>query len=121
MFAPGVLEDDIANAMLKPPAFEDADLYSAGFPCQSFSLGGARRGLQDARGRVMKHIPRQIARNRPKAYLLENVRGLLSFPEVFNALLESLRQLPGQVMLIEHDFFWEKPRTKNSRLSNIFK
>ena len=96
MFAPSVLADDMAKSFSNPPAFENADLYAIGFPCQPFSVAGARKALADPRGQVLKHIPRQIARNRPKSYLLENVAGFLAFPEIFNALLTSLRQLPGR-------------------------
>ena len=102
MIHPEILESDVANCRELPPRFPDVDLYAAGFPCQPFSLAGSMCGVQDQRGQVVKDILYQIARNRPKAYILENVKGLLSFEKVFNAILSSLRGIPG--ISAEHQY-----------------
>ena len=57
-------------------------ILTAGFPCQSFSSLGARRGLADeTNGALIWHVLRLARRCRPAALLLENVRGLLTIDE----------------------------------------
>ena len=53
------------------------DLLVAGFPCQPFSSSGNQKGLQDPRGTLFREIVRILQTKQPKAFLLENVRGLL--------------------------------------------
>lgn len=53
-------------------------LLIAGFPCQSFSLAGKRKGTTEARGTLFAQIVRVASAKRPKFLLLENVKGLLS-------------------------------------------
>lgn len=52
------------------------DLLLGGFPCQPFSGAGHRKGFDDTRGTLFFHVARILEEKRPKAFLLENVRGL---------------------------------------------
>ena len=54
------------------------DLYCAGFPCQSFSMAGKRKGFEDVRGTLFFNVAEFIKINQPKCFILENVKGLLS-------------------------------------------
>ena len=54
------------------------DILAGGFPCQPFSLGGLRKGFEDARGTLFFEIARLLDECKPKAFLLENVEGLVS-------------------------------------------
>ena len=54
------------------------DLLVGGPPCQAFSTAGARRGLDDFRGNVIVNFLRLAGEIKPKTFLLENVRGLMS-------------------------------------------
>lgn len=56
----------------------DFDLLTAGFPCQAFSLAGKREGFDDSRGNIFFEVIRILRDKRPKYFLLENVKGLLS-------------------------------------------
>ena len=56
----------------------ELDLLSGGAPCQSFSYAGKRLGLEDARGTLFYHYAVFLDKLRPKTFLFENVRGLLS-------------------------------------------
>lgn len=56
----------------------DHDILCAGFPCQSFSIGGYRKGFNDSRGILFFDIARIIKDKKPKAFLLENVQGILT-------------------------------------------
>lgn len=79
-----VINDDIANISLldleKYFQLErgELDLLSGGAPCQSFSYAGKRLGLEDARGTLFYHYAIFLEKLRPKTFLFENVRGLLT-------------------------------------------
>jgi len=59
-------------------AVPDFDILVGGFPCQSFSIAGKRRGFDDTRGTLFFEIERALRAKRPRYFLLENVKGLLS-------------------------------------------
>ena len=65
--------NDINTATL--PDFE---LLVGGFPCQAFSIAGKRAGFNDTRGTLFFEIARVLAEKRPRYFVLENVKGLLS-------------------------------------------
>lgn len=54
------------------------DLLVGGSPCQSFSMVGKRGGLEDTRGTLFHDFARIISETRPKVFIFENVKGLLS-------------------------------------------
>jgi DNA (cytosine-5)-methyltransferase 1 len=56
----------------------DIDLYVCGFPCQPFSAAGKRTGLNHKSGNVFWGCLDVIRKKRPKYFILENVKGLLS-------------------------------------------
>lgn len=59
----------------------DFDVLCGGFPCQPFSHAGLQKGFNDHRGNLFFIIRDIIAEKQPKAFFLENVRGLLSHDE----------------------------------------
>ncbi|WP_322900577.1 DNA cytosine methyltransferase [Mycoplasmopsis felis] len=56
----------------------ELDLLSGGAPCQSFSYAGKRLGLEDIRGTMFYHYAMFLEKLKPKFFLFENVKGLLS-------------------------------------------
>ncbi|WP_322935167.1 DNA cytosine methyltransferase [Mycoplasmopsis felis] len=56
----------------------ELDLLSGGPPCQSFSYAGKRLGLEDIRGTMFYHYAMFLEKLKPKFFLFENVKGLLS-------------------------------------------
>lgn len=54
----------------------DFDILCAGFPCQSFSIAGKRLGFEDARGTMFFEVARILKEKSPKAFILENVKGI---------------------------------------------
>ncbi len=54
----------------------DHDILLAGFPCQAFSIAGRRKGFEDTRGTLFFDIARILKEKKPKAFFLENVKGL---------------------------------------------
>ena len=69
-------EGDIRD--LSTDKIPDIDLLVGGFPCQSFSIAGKRKGTNESRGTLFAQIVRVASAKRPKLLLLENVKGLLS-------------------------------------------
>ncbi|MCT1629249.1 DNA cytosine methyltransferase [Corynebacterium sanguinis] len=57
---------------------KDVPLVVGGPPCQAFSVFGKRRGTQDKRGQMLWEFRRIVDETRPHAFIMENVRGLLS-------------------------------------------
>ena len=55
---------------------DNFDILCAGFPCQAFSLAGKKRGFNETRGTLFFDVAEIIKRKRPKAFFLENVKGL---------------------------------------------
>jgi len=55
---------------------KDHDILLGGFPCQAFSQAGLKQGFSDTRGTMFFEIQRILAKKKPKAFLLENVKQL---------------------------------------------
>ena len=53
------------------------DLFVGGSPCQSFTLLGYQKGLEEARGTLFYEFARLVSEVQPKAFIYENVQGLL--------------------------------------------
>ena len=68
------------------------DLLLAGFPCQPFSHAGLKKGFEDTRGTLFFDIARIAKHHRPKALVLENVKGLVGHDKG-NTFREILRIL----------------------------
>jgi DNA-cytosine methyltransferase len=68
------------------------DLLVAGFPCQPFSSLGSQPGLDcpKGRGHLFEEIVRVLQVSKPKAFLLENVPGLLRMKETLDIILHAL-------------------------------
>ena len=70
----------------------EVPLVVGGPPCQSFSVFGGRRGMDDPRGLLWREFARIVRELRPKAFLFENVAGLLTvdqgnaYSQIFEAL-----------------------------------
>ncbi len=54
------------------------DFLSGGFPCQPFSSAGKKEGIRDARGTLFQSIADVLERHRPRHFVLENVKRLLT-------------------------------------------
>lgn len=90
------------------PNIPDHDFLVGGFPCQSFSIAGKRRGFEDTRGTLFFEIARILKTKRPRLLLLENVKGLLSHDEgnTFATIISTLDELG-------YDCQWQVLNSKN--------
>jgi len=84
-------------------------LLLAGFPCQPFSYAGKRRGFGDTRGTLFFEIERILNKYKPRAFLLENVRGLKTHDggRTFDTIISKLEELgygTHELLLNSSDF-----------------
>ncbi len=110
--------NDITTEEFKESIKEtDYDILLAGFPCQTFSAVGKREGFKDIlRGTIFFHIAEMIESTRPKAFLLENVEGLLTHDKgkTFKIILDTLiNELDYKIVgvhpnLMNDGFYFEK-------------
>ncbi len=75
----------------------DFDILCAGFPCQPFSIAGVRKGFNDTRGTLFFDIERIIKEKKPRAFILENVKGLMNHDkgETIRVILNALQNNLG--------------------------
>lgn len=85
---------DITKESTKNKIPKGFDLLCAGFPCQAFSLAGRRLGFEETRGTLFFDVAEILRRYQPKAFFLENVKGLVihdkgkTFKTILNTLDE---------------------------------
>jgi len=120
------------------------DVLVGGFPCQAFSIIGDKRGFADTRGTLFFEIERILRAKQPKAFLLENVRNLVSHDggntfrvirraledlgyfvhwKVLNALNYNLPQKRERVIIVgfkdNRPFTWPEPVPLEKSLKDI--
>lgn len=80
---------------IKADELPDFDLLVGGFPCQAFSIAGKRHGFEDTRGTLFFDIARILKAKRPRNFVLENVKGLLSHGggRTFKIIITTLTEL----------------------------
>jgi DNA (cytosine-5)-methyltransferase 1 len=85
---------DITKEETKQYIPETFDLLCAGFPCQAFSIAGKRGGFEDTRGTLFFEVAKIIKQHQPKAFFLENVKGLVNHDKgrTLNTILHTLRE-----------------------------
>ncbi|MEI9913930.1 MAG: DNA cytosine methyltransferase [Candidatus Saccharibacteria bacterium] len=74
-----VVCDDITKVLDHKLKIPEADIVVGGFPCQDFSLAGKRKGLTVKRGQLYLSMARVVKQLKPKVFMAENVKGLLSW------------------------------------------
>tara|TARA_R100000734_G_scaffold19116_1_gene18219 strand:- start:9722 stop:10855 length:1134 start_codon:yes stop_codon:yes gene_type:complete len=84
------------------------DLLVGGFPCQAFSMAGKRKGFNDTRGTLFFDIARILSEKKPKYFILENVKGLLSHDKG-----RTLQTIFGVLSDLGYEYQWEILNSKN--------
>ena len=101
---------------IDPKELPDFDILCGGFPCQSFSMAGNRKGFEDKRGNLFFEIARLVEEKRPPILLLENVKGLLSHEkgETFRVIIQTLDELGYDVewQLLNSKYFVPQNRER---------
>jgi DNA (cytosine-5)-methyltransferase 1 len=135
-----------AGDITKIPASEipDHDVLAAGFPCQAFSIIGEMKGFGDTRGTLFFEIERILLAKQPRAFLLENVKNLVSHDKgrtlktilehlkqigyyvhwrILNALDFNLPQKRERIIMVgfkeNHPFEWPRPQPLTKTLADL--
>lgn len=85
---------DITKESTKQYIPDEFDILCAGFPCQAFSIAGKRGGFEDTRGTLFFDVAEIIKKKKPKAFFLENVKGLRNHDngKTLSTILNVLRE-----------------------------
>jgi len=86
----------------------DFDLLVGGFPCQAFSVAGQQKGFDDTRGTLFFETARILRDKKPKCFLLENVKGLISHDSG-----HSFKRILGVCSDLGYDIEWEVLNSKD--------
>ena len=86
---------DITKETTKSKIPKGFDILCAGFPCQAFSLAGKRLGFAETRGTLFFDVAEILKRYQPKAFFLENVKGLVIHDKgkTFKTILNTLNEV----------------------------
>lgn len=86
---------DITKESTKNKIPQGFDILCAGFPCQAFSLAGKRLGFEETRGTLFFDVAEILRRYQPKAFFLENVKGLVCHDKgkTFKTILKTLDEV----------------------------
>lgn len=102
---------DITKEFAKKQIPEKFDVLCAGFPCQAFSIAGKRAGFKETRGTLFFDVATIIDSWRPKAFFLENVKGIVNHDKgkTLRTILDILRDdlgyhVPDPKILNARDF-----------------
>lgn len=97
--------NDVTDEKFKKKVEKTAyDVLLAGFPCQAFSIAGKQEGFKDqTRGTLFFDIADILFRTKPKAFMLENVEGLLRHKkgETFKIIAKTLDLLEYKIVGVE--------------------
>ncbi len=97
-FSPELFENDMFAGditLVDPETIPDHDILCAGFPCQPFSQAGHKLGFEDTRGTLFFNIAEILKVKKPKAFFLENVRGLFNHDKgkTFKVIKNTIEEL----------------------------
>lgn len=92
--APGYYPENVYNREIPK---QSLDIYMTSPPCQSFSLAGKRKGKDSENGILFFNSHEFIQKNKPRFFIFENVKGLLS-DDNGNTFKEWLNMLGGKTV-----------------------
>jgi len=108
--------DLVKKAKIGEFEFPPADVVTGGFPCQDFSVAGKRNGLQSMKGHDMSTLDTPSVESRgmlyywmrevvslvkPKVFIAENVKGLVSLADVKETIVEDFRSVAGGYIVLD--------------------
>lgn len=144
-----IIEGDVRHIDFTPLR-DKIDFLSGGFPCQAFSFAGKQGGFDDVRGTLFFELARAVKEIRPRVFLGENVKGLLSHdkgktfrticniiselgytlvaPRVLKGIMYQVPQKRERIILVairndlagQVDFRWPSPYSRVLTLKDAF-
>jgi len=97
-FKPKLFAEDITTLDMQDLPY--VDLLVFGFPCQAFSTAGKRKGFDDTRGTLFYDALRYLKEHKPRYFIAENVKGLLSHDngKTFQTIIDCLAKTTNYQM-----------------------
>ena len=97
-FKPKLFAEDITALEMQDLPY--VDLLVFGFPCQAFSMAGKRKGFDDTRGTLFYDALRYLTEHKPRYFIAENVKGLLSHDSgrTFTTIIDCLAKTTNYQM-----------------------
>lgn len=89
-----IIEGDVRHIDFTPLR-DKVDFLSGGFPCQAFSYAGKQGGFNDTRGTLFFELARAVKEIRPKVFMGENVKGLISHED--GRTLDTIRNVISEL------------------------
>ena len=95
MIGPHIVLGDIANKKIKESIPDNPDVVIGGFPCQGFSIANLGRSEKDERNFLYKEMVKIIIAKKPKFFVAENVKGILSLAKgkVIELIVKDFRKI----------------------------
>lgn len=86
--------DENLGDITKIESLPEVDMLVGGVPCQSWSVAGKMKGFDDERGKLWNDVIRLVGQSKPKVFIFENVKGLISEKnaESFNYIIKSFEE-----------------------------
>ena len=108
-----IIDADVSNVSFEKFA-GIVDLVSGGPPCQPFSIGGKHVGMNDKRN-MFPHAIRAVRETAPKAFIFENVKGLLrdSFSNYYQYIIQQLT-FPDIIRKVDEDWIHHLARLEKA-------
>ncbi len=90
-----IIHTDITQIPNSKIPYDDIDVIIGGFPCQGFSVANTKRDIKDERNFLYKELLRVVEYKKPKYFVAENVKGLLSLAngKVFEMIKNDFKNL----------------------------
>ena len=103
-----VLNQDVRS--LDIGSLAGVDVFSYGFPCNDFSIVGEQKGIKGAFGPLYKYGVEVLNQHNPKAFIAENVGGLVSANkgQAFACILQDLKNAGKGYRLVVHKYRFEE-------------
>lgn len=103
-FGPHIVEGSIVDIDFNTTP--DIDIITGGFPCQDFSMIWKRGGLETDRGNLYKYFVNAVGTKRPKVFVAENVKGLLTANngKAIKQIIEDFAQLGYKININLYNF-----------------
>lgn len=119
-----IMEDSFLPNLLKQIGRQKIDVITGGPSCQSFSLAGRRKKL-DKRDDLFFHYLKVIKALRPKYFVMENVKGILTKDEgrIKERILREIRSIVDDMKMTQLFAFLDdtlKPKLPNALYESIY-
>jgi len=104
-FGDVIRHEDITNIdPYTDKSIPDCDIILGGFPCQDFSIIWKQPGLDGKRGGLYRHFLDFVAAKKPKAFVAENVKGLLTANErkAIETIIKDFEAIEPGYMVLPH-------------------